>query len=142
METRDPIECTIEYVDAHFGQGMGRRHVRFLESISNPALRELIHRFHAIEADTRLISVEENYLLAVCVLCSQGKLSTAAMFAKLLRHLGTSPERILEAVGRVAMWAGGLPAVEASFVIQKAINEFERDPAGALAIWFPTFEET
>jgi hypothetical protein len=141
MNTCDPIEHTIEYVDALFGPGMGERHVRFLESITNPALRDLIHRFHAIEADTRFITVEENYLLAVCVLCSLGKLATAAMFAKLLRQLGTPSERILEAVGRVAMWAGGLPAVEASFAIQKALSEFDRDPAHALAVWFPEVEK-
>ena len=137
MTAPDSIQGTETYVDTLFGPGMGKRHVRFLENISNPALRELIHRYHAIEADTRLVTVEENYLLAVCVLCALGKLSTAAMFAKLLRHLGTSSERILEAVGRVAMWAGGLPAVEASFVIQKALREYDRDPENALAAWFP-----
>jgi hypothetical protein len=141
MDSRDPIETTEQYVDSLFGVGMGKRHVRFLENVANPALRELIHRFHGIEADTRLVTIEENYLLAVCVLCALGKLSTAAMFAKLLRHLGTSSERILEAVGRVAMWAGGLPAVEASFVIQKALREYDRDPKSALVAWFPDDEQ-
>lgn len=137
MSDLSPIEATERYVDALFGAGMGKRHLRFLQKIANPTLREQIIRFHAIEAQASLISVEENYLLAVCVLCALGHLSTAAMFAKVLRHLGCSSERILEAIGRVSMWAGGLPMVEASFVIQKALAEYERDPEGSLAYWFP-----
>lgn len=137
MSKLDPIESTERYVDSLFGSGMGKRHLRFLEKIENPALREQILRYHAIEADSRLISVEENYLLAVCVLSALGHVTTAAMFAKLLLHLGTSRDRILEAVGRTAMWVGGLPAVETSLLIQKALNDYERDPVGAIALWFP-----
>ncbi len=137
MSNPDPIESTEHYVDALFGPGMGKRHLRFLERIRDPALRELILRFHTVEADTRHISIEENYLLGVCVLVAQGHLRTAAMFAKVLRRIGTSSERILAAVGRVAMWAGGLPVTEASLVIQKALAEYDEDPVGALASWFP-----
>lgn len=138
MVKSDPIECTEHYIDGLFGPGMGKRHLRFLEKIADPTLREQVVRFHAIEADTSHISIEENYLLAVCVLCALGRYPTAAMFAKVLRHLGTPAERILEAVGRLSMWAGGLPAVEASFAIQKALSEYERDPVAALEVWFPT----
>lgn len=137
MNYPDPIRSTEQYVDRIFGSGMGKRHVRFLEKISNAALREQILRFHAIEGDTQLVTIEENYLIGVCVLCACGHYGTAAMFTKVLRHLGTSSERILEAVGRISMWAGGLPAVEASFAIQNALREYERDPAGSLAQWFP-----
>src|SRR5512133_3870299 len=134
-ESLDPITSTERYVDGLFGPGMGKRHLRFLEGIQDPALRELILRFHAMEADTAHLSVEENYLLGVCVLVAQGQLRTATMFAKVLRRLGTSSERILTAVARVAMWAGGLPVVEASLAIQKALAEYDRDPEGALAAW-------
>ena len=137
MGEPDYIERTERYIDSLFGPGMGKRHVRFLERIDNPALREMIHRFHAIEEDTSQLSHEENYLIAVCVLCAQGQLATAAMFAKLLRHLGTSSERILEAVARVAMWAGALGTVEASFAIQKAMRDYDGGPEQSLAIWFP-----
>ncbi len=137
MSDPNPIEGTRRYVDELLGSGMGSRHVRFLERIENPGLREHVHRFHAVEADTRLLSVEENYLIGVCVLCSRGQLATAAMFAKLLRRLGTPPERILEAVARLAIWSGGLSAVDASFAIQKALREYDKDPEAALLPWFP-----
>ncbi len=137
MNDLNAIESTERYVDRIFGQGMGKRHLRFLQRIKNTALREQILRFHAIEADSRLVTIEENYLIGVCVLCALGHYATAAMFTKVLRHLGTSAERILEAVGRISMWAGGLPAVEASFAIQNALREYDRDPVGSLAQWFP-----
>lgn len=138
MVNSDPVECTERYIDTLFGPGMGKRHLQFLDRISNPTLREQVMRFHSMEANTSLLSIEENYLLAVCVLSALGRYSTAAMFAKVLRHLGTPADRILEAVGRLSMWVGGLPAVEASFAIQKALSEYERDPVAALAVWFPT----
>jgi hypothetical protein len=137
MTEIDPSKSTELYVDRIFGQGMGKRHLRFLEKIANAALREQILRYHAIEADSRFVTIEENYLIGVCVLCAQGHHATAAMFTKVLRHLGTSADRILEAVGRTSMWVGGLPAVEASFAIQSALREYERDPLGSLAPWFP-----
>src|SRR5688572_13341936 len=136
--TKPPhVVDTEKYVDAIFGPGTGEAHVRFLERIQNPALREMIHRYHTLEADTSQLSLEENYLLGMCVLCSQRDYVAAALFAKTLLHLGVRKEKLLEATGRLAMWIGGLPAVDASFAIQKAIREYEQEGLGSLGVWFP-----
>ena len=49
-------------------------------------------------------------------------------------------EKLLEAGARLAMWIGGLPAVEASFRIQRAISEYEREGLGSLSVWLPEGE--
>lgn len=131
------LGTTERYVDELFGQGSGEKHVQFLERVQNEALREMVHRYHAMEADTRHLSLHENYLIGMCVLCAGKHYGTAAMFAKTLLHLGMSKEKLLEAVARLSMWVGGLPAVEASFVIQKAIREYEEQGFASLAAWFP-----
>lgn len=134
----DPhTQRTIAFVDGIFGKGMGERHVRFLERLQNDALRETIHRYHGIEANTQWLSLEENYLLGVCVLCSVRSFDTAAMFAKTLLHLGVPKQKILEAVGRLSMWIGGLQAADASFAIQRAIREYEHHGLDSMAVWFP-----
>lgn len=137
MEERDPIEQTLDYVDTLFGEGAGKKHLRFLERIQNPALREQVLRYHAVEANTAQLSLEENYLLGMAVLAALGRYDTAGMFAKTLLHLGARKEKLLEAVARLSMWIGGLPAVEAGFRIQRAIAEYERDGVASLAVWFP-----
>ena len=131
------ISDTEGYVESIFGAGTGEAHVRFLERIQNPALREMIHRYHTLEADTSELSLQENYLLGMCVLCAQRDYQTASLFAKTLLHLGVRKEKLLEATARLSMWVGGLPAVDASFTIQKAIREYERDGLGSLGVWFP-----
>lgn len=136
----DPTVATEVYVDRIFGPGMGSRHLRFLRRLQNDALRETILRYHAVEADERWLSIEENYLLGTCVLCATGHLDTAAMFAKTLCHLRVPEERILEAVGRLSMWIGGLPAAEASLRIQRALAEYRREGLASLAVWFPEEE--
>jgi hypothetical protein len=128
---------TETYVDAIFGPGTGVAHVRFLERIENPALREMIHRYHSLESDTSQLSLQENYLLGMCVLLAQRDHVAASLFAKTLLHLGVSKEKLLAACGRLAMWIGGLPAADASFAIQKAIREYERDGLASLGVWFP-----
>lgn len=130
-------ERTRRYVDAIFGPGAGDKHVRFLDRIEDPALREMIHRFHVWEEDTRHISLEENYLIGTCVLYAAGHHGTAGMFVKTLLHLGTPSAKVLEAVARLSMWIGGLPAAECSFRAQRAIREYERDGLASLAAWFP-----
>ncbi|HET7542104.1 MAG TPA: hypothetical protein VFK05_19690 [Polyangiaceae bacterium] len=137
MQELDPIEQTRDYVDGLFGEGAGKKHLRFLERIQNPALREQVYRYHALEADTSQVSLEENYLLGMAVLAALGRYDTAAMFAKTLLHLGTRKEKLLEVVARLSMWIGGLPAVEAGFRVQRAIAEYERDGLGSLAVWLP-----
>ena len=139
--TDELTQATARYVDQIFGSGSGESHVRFLDRIENSALREIVHRYHSFEADTSQLSLEENYLIGLCVLCAQGRNTTAAMFAKTLLALGVPKSKILEAVARLAMWIGGLPAVEASFVIQKAIREYELDPKAALSVWFPAADD-
>jgi hypothetical protein len=129
--------ATEDYVERIFGPGSGRKHVRFLERIASDSLRGLVHGYHVLEADTRFISLEENYLIGMCVLLSTRGHTTAAMFAKTLLHLGTPKEKLLEATTRLAMWIGGLPAVEAAFVVQAAIREYERDGVKSLSAWFP-----
>ena len=137
MSKPQHIEQTESYVEAIFGAGTGEAHVRFLERIQNPALREMIHRYHALEADTSQLSLQENYLIGMCVLCAQRDYQTAALFAKTLLHLGVPKEKLLEASARLAMWIGGLPAVDASFTVQKAVREYEREGLGSLSLWFP-----
>lgn len=135
------VQQTIAYVDRIFGPGMGARHVRFLERLENDALRDAIHAYHAIEGDTRWLSLEENYLLGTCVLCALREFDTACMFAKTLLHLGTPKQKILEAVARSAMWVGGLPAAHASLLVQRAIREYERSGLESMAVWFPQLED-
>jgi alkylhydroperoxidase/carboxymuconolactone decarboxylase family protein YurZ len=125
------------YVDSLFGEGQGKKHSQFLGGIENDALRETIHRYHALEADTTHLSLEENYLLGMCVLCVTKTWGPAAMFAKTLRHIGVPREKILEAVGRLAMWIGGIQAAEATAHVQKALREFDEKGAESLAAWFP-----
>ncbi len=137
MSKPEHINQTEAYVEAIFGPGTGAAHVRFLERIENPALREMIHRYHALEADTSQLSLQENYLLGMCVLLSQRDYVAAALFGKTLLHLGVRKEKLLEACARLAMWIGGLPAADASFAIQKAIREYEREGLGSLGVWFP-----
>jgi len=141
MDEQDPIEQTKGYVDGIFGEGAGGKHLRFLERIQNPALREQILRYHALEANTQELSLEENYLIGFAVLAALGHHDTAGMFAKTLLHLGVRKEKLLEAVARLSMWIGGLPAVEAAFRVQRAIAEYERDGLGSLAVWFPEGRE-
>lgn len=135
------IGDTKAYVESIFGPGTGEAHVRFLERIQNPALREMIHRYHTLEADTSQLSLEENYLIGMCVLLSQRDYQAASLFAKTLLHLGARKEKLLEASARLAMWIGGLPAVDASFALQKAIREYERDGLASLGVWFPPEQE-
>src|SRR6478735_5175352 len=137
MSKPDFVTATEHYVDRIFGPGTGEKHLRFLERIENAALREQVLRFHVMEAETSQISLEENYLIGMCVLCASKHYATAGMFAKTLLHLGVNKEKLLEAVARLSMWIGGLPAVEAGFRVQRAIAEYERDGLGSLAVWFP-----
>jgi len=137
----DPVETTTRFVDGIFGPGTGKKHLAFLEKIENEALRDAIYRYHRMEADTAHLSLEENYLIGLCVLSVTKNHATAAMFAKVLLHLGTPKEKILEAVARMSMWIGGLPAAEVAFSIQRAIREYEAEGFASLGAWFPAGKE-
>ena len=130
-------KTTVEYVESLFGPGMGKRHVAFLDQIENGALREMVHRCHGLEKDTQRLSLEENYLLGMCVLFTTQNHKTASMFAKVLLHLGTPREKLLEAVARMARWIGCLTAAEIAFHVQRAIREYDAEGLGSLAVWFP-----
>ena len=134
---KDPAEVTRQYLDEIFGAGMGARHLKFLERIENAPLREMMLRCHAMEADARLVSREENYLFGLVTLCALRSYGTAAMFAKTLRHLGTPRARVLEALARTAMWMGPIPATEATLRIQRALDEYDARGAASLEAWFP-----
>ncbi len=125
------------YLDALFGEGMGERHSRFLEHLDSEPLRETLHDYHALEARTELISIEENYLLGMCVLLATKSFGPAAMFAKTLRHRGVSREKILEAVARLSMWIGGVPTAEAAGYIQRALREWDEHGLASMKGWFP-----
>jgi hypothetical protein len=131
------IRDTESYVESIFGPGTGEAHVRFLERIQNPALREMIHRYHTLEADTSELSLQENYLLGMCVLFAQRDHGAASLFAKTLLHLGVRKQKLLEATARLSMWIGGLPAADATFTLQKAIREYEKEGLASLGVWFP-----
>jgi hypothetical protein len=131
------IQRSEAYLDGLFGPGAGRRHTQFLEHLESAALRETMHRYHLIEADTTHLSVEENYLLGMCVLCATKSYSTAGMFAKTLLHLGVRKEKILAAITRLSMWIGGIPAAEAAAHMQRAIHDYEQHGLASLEAWFP-----
>jgi hypothetical protein len=138
--TDDIRQRSEQYVDDLFGPGMGARHGRFLDRIESEPLRDEIDRYHVVQSDTSQISLEEHYLLATCVLCATRAFGSAQMFVKTLRHLGVSRQKIVAAVGRLSMWIGGIPAVEALAHVKKALDEYERDGERSMAGWFP--EET
>jgi hypothetical protein len=125
------------YLDQLFGPGAGARHSRFLERIENPTLRDEIHRYHVVQSDTSQLTLAEHYLIGTCVLCAARSFGTAQMFAKTLRHLGVPREKIMEAIARLSMWIGGIPAAEASAHIGRALDEYDRDGDASLAAWFP-----
>ncbi len=129
------------YLDGLFGPGAGGRHTRFLEHLDDEALREALHRCHVMEADVSVLSVEENYLLGLCVLAALRSYGPAAMFAKTLAHLGVPRAKILAAVSRLSMWVGPIQAAEAAAEIQRAIREFERHGLDSLKAWFPSAPE-
>jgi alkylhydroperoxidase/carboxymuconolactone decarboxylase family protein YurZ len=131
------VAVTVAFIDGVFGKGAGAKHTAFLSRIDNDALREMIHRYHGLESDTRHLSLTENYLIGVAVLSATKDYGTAAMFAKTLMHLGVPRAKILEALARLAMWVGGLHAAEASLHIQKAIREYETNGLASLNPWFP-----
>jgi hypothetical protein len=133
----DAVASTVRYVDGIFGPGTGERHVAFLDQIENAALRDVVLRCHAMEANIAHVSLEENYLLGMCVLAALRSYGTAAMFSKVLLHLGTPREKILEAIGRLSMWTGALPAAEAALVVQRAMDQYEEQGFASLEAWFP-----
>jgi hypothetical protein len=141
MASTDPLATTIRYVDGIFGPGTGQRHAAFLDVIENDALREAVHRCHAVEENTAHVSLEENYLLGMCVLAALRSYGTAAMFAKVLRHLGTPREKILEAIGRLGMWVGPLPSAEAALIVQRALDHYDKEGFASLTGWFPEGEK-
>jgi hypothetical protein len=134
---RERKQQSERYLDELFGAGAGARHSRFIDRIDHPALRDTLHAYHVLESDTRELSVAENYLLGMVVLCALRNYGPAAMFAKTLIHLGVPRAKLLEALARLAMWVGGIAAAEAAAHIQKAIGEYERDGLASLAAWFP-----
>lgn len=131
------IRRSEQYLDTLFGPGAGRKHTQFLEQLENQALQETLHRYHTLEADTTHLSVEENYLIGMCVLCANRSYGTAGMFARTLLHLGVKKEKVLEAIARLSMWVGGVPAAEAAAHIQRAIHDYEQRGQASLEAWFP-----
>jgi hypothetical protein len=137
MTDDDPHEASKRYLDELFGAGAGEKHTRFLAHLESEALQNTLHSYHVLESDTRHLSVEENYLIGMCVLLAVRSYGPAAMFAKTLRHLGVPREKIVEAVTRTSMWIGGVPAAEGAAVIQRALREWEEKGFASLSAWFP-----
>ena len=125
------------YLDELFGAGAGARHAAFIDRLAHPSLRETLHAYHVLESDTQHLTVAENYLIGMTVLCAQRNYAPAAMFAKTLRHLGVPREKLMEAIARLSMWVGGITAAEAAAHIQKAIGEYEQRGVASLEAWFP-----
>ena len=124
-------------LDGLFGEGHGRRLSAFVARLPSPTLQDALHRYHALEADETHLSVADNYLIGLCVLCATRSYGPASMFAKTLRHLGVPRERILAAVGRLEMWIGGGPAAEAAGHVGKALREYEEHGLASMSAWFP-----
>ena len=129
------------YLDRLFGPGMGRRHRAFLDGIGHSDLADSLHAYHVLEGDEALLSVQENYLIGLCVLCAQGRWGPAGMFARTLAHLGTDPAKVLEAVRRLEMWVGGLHAAEAVGRIARALADYEARGLDSMAAWFPEADD-
>jgi alkylhydroperoxidase/carboxymuconolactone decarboxylase family protein YurZ len=136
-ESEDLLRRSKAYLDRLFGAGAGEKHAVFLDHLEHRELREMLHRYHAMEANTEHLSVEENYLIGMSVLLAQRAYGPASMFAKTLLHLGTKKEKLLEAVARLSMWIGGVPAAEAAAYVQRAIREYEEHGLASMAAWFP-----
>jgi hypothetical protein len=137
MEDEAVLRESVAFLDATFGEGAGKKHAEYLRFIENDGLRETLHRYHALEGDTTHLSLEENYLVGMCVLCATKSWGPATMFAKTLRHLGVPREKILEALGRMSMWIGGVPAAEATGHVQKALREWDEKGLASMGAWFP-----
>lgn len=138
---RDDLHQRSErYLDELFGEGAGARHSAYIDRLAHPALRDTLHGYHVLESDTRHLSVQDNYLLGMVVLCALRNYGPAAMFAKTLLHLGVPRDKLLEATARLTMWVGGIAAAEAAAHIQKAIGEYELRGLAALDAWFPAAE--
>ena len=137
MSDESPHGHSEAYLDRIFGPGMGRRHSAFLDHLGHPDLQDVLHRYHVLEDDETWLSVEDNYLIGLCVLCAQGRFGPAGMFAKTLRHRGVSKQRITEAVRRLEMWIGGIGAAEAMAVVQRAIRQYDTSGIESMRDWFP-----
>lgn len=129
------------YLDDVFGAGAGARHAAFIERLAHPALRDTLHGYHVLESDTDHLSIAENYLLGMVVLCAQRCYGPAKMFAKTLLHLGVARTKLIEATARLSMWVGGIIAAEAAAHIQSAISDYEARGFASLEAWFPVANE-
>jgi hypothetical protein len=129
------------YLDDLFGPGQGRRHASLIDRYDSPTIRDALHTCHLIEADTRCVSSEENYLVGMAVLLAVRSYGPAAMFAKALRRLGVPREKILETAARLSMWIGTIPAAEAVGVTQKAVDDWDRRGEASMESWFPQTKE-
>ena len=129
--------ASLATLDALFGPGMGARHDRFIGRLKRPELREALHRYHVIEGDESDLSLRENYLLGMTVLCAQGRYVPAGMFARTLCHIGVPEATILAAVARLEMWIGGVPAAEAAAHMQAAVSDYRRNGLDSMKAWFP-----
>ena len=129
------------YLDDLFGPGAGARHAVFIDRLAHPALRDTLHSYHVLQSDTDHLSIAENYLLGMVVLCAQRCYGPAKMFAKTLMHLGVARAKLIEATARLSMWVGGIIAAEAAAHIQDAIGDYEARGLASLEAWFPVANE-
>lgn len=129
-----------QYIDELIGPGAGAQHSAFIDKLAHPALRDALHACHVLESDTKYLSVAENYLIGMTVLCAQRNFGPAGMFAKTLLHIGVAREKIMEAVARLTMWVGGIAAADAAMHIQKALREYEQRGLASMEVWFPGSE--
>lgn len=125
------------FLDGIFGPGMGARHTAFVERLGEPTLRDGLHRYHVLESDERWLSIEDNYLLGMTVLCATGDFAPASMFAMTLMHRDVPKERTFAAVARLEMWVGGIRAATALGHMRKAVRSYEKHGMAAMAGWFP-----
>lgn len=137
----ETLSASKAYLDGIFGAGAGEAHAALLDRFQNASIREQLHRAHVMQADDSTLSVSEHYLIGMCVLCATKTWVPAEMFAKTLRHLGVSGDKILEAVARLGVFIGPVPAADAMGHIQKAVKEYDREGIASLRAWFPPQEQ-
>lgn len=137
MTDTELIGQSESYIDTVFWPGAGAAHTAFLDTIAHDGLREAVHRCHLMQADDATLSIEDNYLIGMCVLYATGHPHPADMFAKTLAHLGVERARLLEAVARLSMWIGPIPAAGAAARLQRALTDYTEHGRASLSAWIP-----
>lgn len=113
-----------DLLESLFGPGSAER-LRDARTLGHANLVPVADLHNAVAADTRLLSLQEHYLIGMSVLLATGRARSAQSVVKLLRHVGMSAETIREAASRLTIWCGGLTAMEMMYHVDVALKDYE-----------------